>query len=79
MLLNYITQLIGRQLLGWDDNEPWQNWLMLSTSIILVLFAGVMSGLTLGLMSLDMTQMEVGVCRFLCASWHCCQLFNCTR
>lgn len=43
----------------WADNDPLTNWLLLATSIGLTLFAGMASGLTLGLMSLDPLDLEV--------------------
>lgn len=39
-------------------SEPWW-WLWLSVSVCLVIFAGVVSGLTLGLMSLWLMDLEV--------------------
>jgi hypothetical protein len=44
---------MGWQLSSWEDNSPVENAILLSTSIGLVLFAGCMSGLTLGLCSID--------------------------
>lgn len=40
---------------------PWLFWTYLGVSIALVTMAGLMSGLTLGLMSLDELDLEVGV------------------
>ena len=42
-----------RGLMAWEDNTDSENYIMLGTSVALVLFAGCMSGLTLGLCSLD--------------------------
>ncbi|KAL6758137.1 hypothetical protein V8C86DRAFT_2604553 [Haematococcus lacustris] len=51
--------MMGRSLLEWQDNEPWQNALLIGACTLCVLLAGFASGLTLGLMSLDATQLEV--------------------
>lgn len=37
-----------RGLAAWSENTTAQNWLILAGSVALVLFAGLMSGLTLG-------------------------------
>lgn len=41
-----------------DFNTPWW-WISAGISAFLVLFAGIMSGLTLGLMSLGLMDLEV--------------------
>ena len=38
---------------SWEDNTDAENYIYMATSVVLVLFAGCMSGLTLGLCSLD--------------------------
>lgn len=48
----------GRQLLDWKDNSPSDNAAFIFAAICIVLFAGCMSGLTLGLMSLDIVELE---------------------
>lgn len=53
------TATATRTLLSWQDNDPSLNWALLGISVALVAFAGLMSGLTLGLMSLDAVEMEV--------------------
>ncbi|KAL0696631.1 hypothetical protein Bca4012_063811 [Brassica carinata] len=41
-------------------NHPWRWWFIYAgVSCILVLFAGIMSGLTLGLMSLGLVELEI--------------------
>lgn len=42
-----------------ESNTPFQETVLIVTSVVLVLFAGLMSGLTLGLMSLDAVELEV--------------------
>lgn len=44
-----------------EDLPPWLFWTYLGVSIGLVSMAGLMSGLTLGLMSLD--ELDLEVCR----------------
>lgn len=44
-----------------EQLPPWMFWTYLGVSIALVAMAGLMSGLTLGLMSLDELDLEVGV------------------
>lgn len=48
-----------RGLLSWEENTPAQNatYLLLSAAVVLV--AGLMSGLTLGLLSMDTVDLEV--------------------
>ncbi|KAG1677751.1 hypothetical protein FOA52_001063 [Chlamydomonas sp. UWO 241] len=48
-----------RVLLEWDDNTEEQNIASVVCSVVLVLFAGCMSGLTLGLLSWDVVDLEV--------------------
>jgi hypothetical protein len=45
---------------GGESLPAWEWWTYLGISAALVLMAGLMSGLTLGLMSLDEVDMEVG-------------------
>jgi hypothetical protein len=45
-----------------EDLPPWLFWTYLGVSIGLVSMAGLMSGLTLGLMSLDELDLEVCCC-----------------
>lgn len=42
-----------RNLRSWEENTPGENLFLSVTSVFLVLFAGMMSGLTLGLCSID--------------------------
>jgi metal transporter CNNM len=61
MLAQLISQLLG----GHDGGggvplTPGQWWTLAGVCAALVVFAGVASGLTLGLMSLDAVDMEVG-------------------
>jgi hypothetical protein len=49
----------SRQLTDWEDNTQGQNAIFVISAMGLVLFAGCMSGLTLGLMSLDIVELEV--------------------
>ncbi len=51
-----------RSLLEWDANTDFENYLYVGISVFLVMFSGLMSGLTLGLMSLDMTQVGFTSC-----------------
>lgn len=48
-----------RELLEWEENDPQENALYIIFCIFLVLFAGLMSGLTLGLLSMDIVDLEV--------------------
>lgn len=48
----------SRQVQHADFGEP-EWWIAAGISIFLVLFAGIMSGLTLGLMSLGLVDLEV--------------------
>ncbi|GAX83717.1 hypothetical protein CEUSTIGMA_g11142.t1 [Chlamydomonas eustigma] len=48
-----------RKLRDWGDNSAGENFIYLCVSITLVCFAGCMSGLTLGLLSLDAVELEV--------------------
>ncbi|GAA0155405.1 ion channel [Lithospermum erythrorhizon] len=66
MLINALAVTIGMSKTGGfvvDENDiefgnPW--WFVYAgTSCILVLFAGIMSGLTLGLMSLGLVELEI--------------------
>jgi len=69
MLIGYFIRAIiqgddvhggnSRQLTDWVDNTQGQNAIFVISAIGLVLFAGCMSGLTLGLMSLDIVELEV--------------------
>lgn len=43
-----------------DSLPPWLFWTYVGVSMALVCMAGLMSGLTLGLMSLDELDLEVG-------------------
>ncbi|GFR41206.1 hypothetical protein Agub_g1876, partial [Astrephomene gubernaculifera] len=52
-------QLPTRRLLAWSDNTPFENWTYVVACLFLTLFAGIMSGLTLGLLSLDTVELEV--------------------
>lgn len=56
MMIDHLDIGSLRRLLGpeWDERPLWDNLLLLAVCILLVLFAGCMSGLTLGLMSLDL-------------------------
>jgi hypothetical protein len=47
---------------GEDPLPPWQFWTYVGISIALVAMAGLASGLTLGLMSLDEIDLEVCCC-----------------
>ena len=49
-----------RSLMAWEDNSETANFAMLGISVALVLFAGCMSGLTLGLCSLDKCEADAG-------------------
>lgn len=49
----------GLQRTGEDPLPPWQFWTYVGISIALVAMAGMASGLTLGLMSLDEIDLEV--------------------
>lgn len=51
--------LSRRRLQTWDENPMSTNISYLIISIFLVLMSGLMSGLTLGLLSLDHVEMEV--------------------
>lgn len=48
------------QLRNEEPLEPGEWWTLVGVCIALVTFAGLASGLTLGLMSLDVVDMEVG-------------------
>jgi len=48
-----------RRLMSWGDNTEAQNYFYIFVSCFLVLFAGCMSGLTLGLCSIDKMELEV--------------------
>lgn len=48
-----LGQGLRRKLSGWADNTEEENIIYCAVSLFLVLFAGVASGLTLGLCSLD--------------------------
>ncbi|KAG1658546.1 hypothetical protein FOA52_004573 [Chlamydomonas sp. UWO 241] len=48
-----------RRLQNWEDNDPQTNAILVLGSCTLVLFAGCMSGLTLGLLSMDLVDLEV--------------------
>ncbi|EFJ52015.1 hypothetical protein VOLCADRAFT_103216 [Volvox carteri f. nagariensis] len=50
---------INRRLLGWSDNEAYVDWLYVVICLLLTCMAGLMSGLTLGLLSLDTVDLEV--------------------
>jgi len=49
----------GRRLAEWSDNDEQTNIALVVGSVLLVLFAGCMSGLTLGLLSMDIVDLEV--------------------
>ncbi|GAX85308.1 hypothetical protein CEUSTIGMA_g12725.t1 [Chlamydomonas eustigma] len=59
MLLNLLPVSSRRQLLEWAGNSNETNYVYLVISILLVLGSGCMSGLTLGLLSLDPVDIEV--------------------
>ncbi len=50
---------VARALLSWAENDAVTNWVYLVVIIFLVCGAGMMSGLTLGLLSLDHMEIEV--------------------
>ncbi|GAX72913.1 hypothetical protein CEUSTIGMA_g368.t1 [Chlamydomonas eustigma] len=58
-LFRYASPFPHRRLNDWEDNSDGENVFYLATSIALVCFAGCMSGLTLGLLSLDAVELEV--------------------
>ncbi|GAX86263.1 hypothetical protein CEUSTIGMA_g13675.t1 [Chlamydomonas eustigma] len=59
MLLNLLPVSSRRQLLEWAGNSNETNYVYLVIIILLVLGSGCMSGLTLGLLSLDPVDIEV--------------------
>ncbi|GLC35752.1 hypothetical protein PLESTB_000490500 [Pleodorina starrii] len=48
-----------RRLLEWSDNPVYVDWLYVVACLLLTCLAGLMSGLTLGLLSLDTVDLEV--------------------
>jgi metal transporter CNNM len=61
MLLQKLWGIALRKKHEGEESLPaWEWWTYLGISAGLVLMAGMMSGLTLGLMSLDEVDMEVG-------------------
>lgn len=56
------------------QEDPFLFAVYLSISLLLVLMAGLMSGLTLGLMSLDMVELEVRLPQQTCLLFAVCAL-----
>lgn len=54
-----IASRAGRALLNWNDHDPIIDWLYVAMCLFLTLMAGLMSGMTLGLLSLDKVELEV--------------------
>ena len=62
-MLDYVLPVtyarFGRQLRDWGDRDPVYDWLYVLAAVFMTLMSGVMSGLTLGLLSLDSVELEV--------------------
>ncbi|GLI68918.1 hypothetical protein VaNZ11_013338, partial [Volvox africanus] len=50
---------INDRLKAWTDNDVYEDWLYVIVCLLLTCMAGLMSGLTLGLLSLDTVDLEV--------------------